>query len=171
MEPVFLFLPSHCLLLHRSSLTCGYAVIEVRPLFTVELSWYNELLFNVQKLLLLSKRGCLWISLNLISSSNNFSIVQFTTIKMLSDAKKATFYRCITNHCEKALFFTLKERLLFSWELLVLKQEQAHIATGWFPPRVSFHIFHQSWTRIFVESQRKCKGLAFSVEQSAALHP
>lgn len=43
-----------------------------------------------KKLLLLSKRGCLRISLNLISS-NNFGIVQFTTIKMLSDAKKSLF--------------------------------------------------------------------------------
>lgn len=55
----------------------------------------SSLMFK--KLLLLSKRGCLWISLHLISSSNNFSIVQFTTIKMRSDAKKITFYRCITN--------------------------------------------------------------------------
>lgn len=77
----------------------------------------------LKKLLLLFKRGCLWISLNLISSSNNFTIVQFTTIKMLSDAKKITFYRCITNlsTVREALFFTLKEKLLFSWEFSFFK--------------------------------------------------
>lgn len=140
MEIVFLLLLSRCWLLHRSSLTCGYVVIEVRPLFTVELSWYNELLFNVQKLLLLSKRGCLWISLNLISSSNNFCIVQFTTIKMLSDAKKATYNRCITNASTvRRLCFSLWQKGCYLAENSWCESGEVHTATGSFAHKVSFH--------------------------------
>lgn len=61
----------------------------------------------LKKLLLLFKRGCLWISLNLISSSNNFTIVQFTTIKMLSDAKKNHFLQMYhkSKYCERGFVF------------------------------------------------------------------